>query len=177
MFISRDLDFEDRQPQPQGQHVARVADITLATADDFQFDLDDPGYGFDLGPSDGIGSQDYDIDLGIDWGDGPTNVGEKADEDDSMSVEIGLDAPAPKDDINSAFLGRNGADMDLDLLSNRSKTREASEHPFGADVDMNFGEDFAGMDLGEFNINFGDRPLSDREKTPGQTRSSSRACE
>ena len=38
---------------------------------DFQFDFDDAEYGFDLGPSDGIGSQDYDIDLNLDFGDGP----------------------------------------------------------------------------------------------------------
>lgn len=165
----RDVDFEDRPLQPQGQHVARMADITLATADDFQFDLDDPG--FDLGPSDGIGSQDYgDIDLGLDFGDGPASI----NGNDDMSVEVGRDAPAPRQSIDSHLLAENGMELDMDLLSHRSKSRDLSEHPFGPDVDMDFGPDFGGMDLG---IDFGDHPPSDREKTPGQTRESSRACE
>jgi cohesin complex subunit SCC1 len=92
-----------------------------------------------------------------------------------MSVGVGRDAPAHRQSLDSHFLGRNGVDMDLDLLSNRSKSRDASEHPFGADVDMDL-PDFGGMDLGEFGIGFGENPPSDREKTPGQTRSSSRAC-
>jgi cohesin complex subunit SCC1 len=159
------VDFEDRPLQPQGQHVARMADITLATADDdLQFDLDDPGYGFDLGPSDGIGSRDYDIDLGLDFGDGPVS----AHENDDMSVEQGREAAAPRHSLDSHIFGNDGRDKEFDLLSNRS--RGASEHPFGAEMDMDFGPDFAGIDLG---VNFGD---NDREKTPGQTRSPSRAC-
>lgn len=62
-----------------------------------------------------------------------------------------------------------------DFFSNRS--REPSEHPFGADmdVDMGFGPDMGNMDI-DLGIDFGDRPSSDREKTPGQTRSPSRMC-
>jgi len=145
-----------------------VADITLATADDLQFDLDDPGYGFDLGPSDGIGSQDYDLDLGLDFGDGPSS----AHGNDDMSIEQGRDAVASTHSLDSHILGRGGGDRDLDLLSNRS--RGASENPFGTEMDMDFGPDFAGMDL-DLGVNFGDN--LDREKTPGQTRSPSRACE
>ena len=85
-----------------------------------------------------------------------------------MSVEQGRDAAVSRHSIDSNILGIDGGGMDLDLLSNKS--RGASEHPFGPDIDIDFGMD---MDLG---LNFGDgQPLTDREKTPGQTRSS-RAC-
>ncbi|OBZ70610.1 Cohesin subunit rad21 [Grifola frondosa] len=169
--INWDIDFEDRPVQPGGQHIARTADITLATADDFHFDLDDPGYGFDLGPSDGIGSHDYEIDLGLDFGDGPAGGIDNSSrmEDDSMSVEVGRDAAMPRaarESLDSHLLGRNGADLDLDLLSNRS--REASEHPFGADIDMDFGPDIGGMDL-DLGLDFGDKPLSEHAPTPRLT--------
>ena len=146
------MDFEDRPAESHGHHVARVADITLAPADELQFDLDDPNYGLELGPSDGIGSQDLDFDLGLDFG------------DNLSAVEVGRDAPSAgnQDDIGGRFDAVNG---DLDLLSNRS--RDPSEHPFGAD----FGADLGGADL-DLGLDFGDR-----EKTPGQTRSPSRACE
>jgi len=175
--VDRDIDFEDRVVQPQGHYVARQADITLATGDDLHFDLDDQGYGFDLGPSDGIGSQDYDIDLGLDFGDGPASVAPSVAgrvEDDSMSVEVGRDAPLSRDyrqSIDSHLLGR--PDTDLDILS--QKSREPSEQPFGAEMDLDFGPDM-GMDI-DLGLDFGDRPVEDREKTPGQTRSPSRACE
>ena len=61
-MVARDIDFEDREVQPRGHHMARQADITLTTADDLQYGVDDGGYGFDIGPSDGIGSQDYKVD-------------------------------------------------------------------------------------------------------------------
>lgn len=163
----RDLDFEDRPVHPQGQHVARMADITLATADDFQFDLDDPGYGFDLGPADGIGSQDFD--LGLDFGDGPANAN-----DDNMSVEMGRDAAAPRHSLDSHLIGRPGDD-DFDMISNRS--RDPSEHPYGADVDMDPGFGPAPMDMDiDLGLSFGDEPLPG-DKTPGQTRSPSRGSE
>ncbi|KAI0949207.1 hypothetical protein AcW1_008889 [Taiwanofungus camphoratus] len=169
--INWDMDFEERPLQPGGQHIARMADITLATADDFQFDLDDPGYGFDLGPSDGIGSQDYELDLGLDFGDGPVSVHDNVSrvEDDSMSVEVGRDAALPRgarESLDSHLLGRQGIDLDLDLLSNKS--REPSEHPFGADMDLDFGPDIGGMDL-DLGLDFGDKPLSEHAPTPRLT--------
>jgi len=88
-----------------------------------------------------------------------------------MSVEMGRDAAGPRDSLGSHLIGRGDLDLDMDLLSNRSKSRDPSEHPFGADVDMDFGPDLGGMDL-DLGVDFGDHPLTDREKTPGQTRSS-----
>ncbi|TFK53683.1 hypothetical protein OE88DRAFT_1626643, partial [Heliocybe sulcata] len=178
--VFQDMDFDDHIPQPQGQHVAREADITLANAEDFQFNLDDGGYGWDLGPSDGIGSQDYEVDLGLDFGDGASRL----EGDDSMSVEMGRDAAShrsARESIDSRFIGKGGAALDLDMLSQRSR----SEQPFGADVDMDFGPDLGGMDI-DLGLDFGDGPgatgagdvtmeaepqQSDREKTPGYTRS------
>lgn len=137
--------------------MARMADITLAAVDDFNLDLDDPGYGFDLGQSDGIGSHDYEnVDLGLDFGDGPG------------SVEIGRDGPASvagRESIGSHILGKGGVNDDPDRMS-----REASENPFGAEmnIDLDFGQDLGGMDI-DLGLDFGGR-------TPGQTRSPSRAC-
>ncbi|KAI0046073.1 hypothetical protein FA95DRAFT_1583171 [Auriscalpium vulgare] len=173
--INWDIDFEDRVVQPQGHHVARQADITLNTADDLQYDLEDQAYGFDLGPSDGIGSQDYEVDLGLDFGDAPASS-ERARsefEDDDMSVGVGRDAAAIRDvrqSLGSDILGRGGDD--LDVLSHRS--RAPSENPFAGDFD--FGAD-TGMDI-DLGLDFGDRPPpSEGDKTPGQTRSLSRASD
>ncbi|TDL26250.1 hypothetical protein BD410DRAFT_764723 [Rickenella mellea] len=172
--INWDVDFEDRPQQPQGQHVARMADITLATADDLQFDHEDPGYGFDLGGG-GIGSADFEIDLGIDFGDGPLGDGAQPqrNEDDSMDVEMGRDAAHPRsarESMDSHVLGRNG--VDLDILSNRS--RDPSEHNFGGDMDMDFGGDIGGIDLG---LDFGNDTLGqDSINLPGDhAKSPSRA--
>ena len=41
--INWDMDFDDQIVQPGGQHIAKAADITLATAEDYQFDFDDKG--------------------------------------------------------------------------------------------------------------------------------------
>ncbi|KAJ7725879.1 Rec8 like protein-domain-containing protein [Mycena maculata] len=157
--INWDEDFEDRPLPQKGHHQAHVDDITLRNAaDTFQpFDVNDP---FDIGP-DGIGSQDFD--LGLDFGDGEKPS--ENDENDMMSVDgsvgVGRDLPAHEASLDAQF-ARNNGDMDLDIFSNHSKSRGGSEHPF--DTDMNI--DMPDFDLG---INFGP---DDREKTPGQTRSS-----
>ncbi|KAJ7262236.1 Rec8 like protein-domain-containing protein [Mycena haematopus] len=151
-------DYEDRPLPRQGHHQAHVDDITLRTAaDTFQnYDINDP---FDIGPSDGIGSQDF-LDLGLDWGDG-----EKPTDNDEMSVDgsigVGRDLAAVDENFDAQFM-RNG-DMDVDIFSRHSKSREGSEHPFNGDMDI----DMADIDLG---IDMGD--THGREKTPGQSRSS-----
>ncbi|KAF8894121.1 Rec8 like protein-domain-containing protein [Infundibulicybe gibba] len=156
-YYQTDIDFEDRPLPPQGHHQAHIDDITLRTTDDLQhFDLNDA---FDIGPSDGIGSQD------------------------SMTLTSPMHAKrrrrprrlSRRESIDSHIMGKGDVEMELDILSNRSKSRDASEHPFGADVDMDF-PDLGGMDLTDFGIGFdAPPPADDREKTPGQTRSSSRA--
>ena len=171
-ILARDIDFEDREIQPQGHHMARQADITLATADDLQYGVDDGGYGFDLGPSDGIGSQDYEVDLGLTFGDEPTTPRERSEADD-MSVEVGRDAapPRPSRESLDSHLLKQGAD-ELDILSRHS--RAPSEHPFADEMDFGFGPE-EGLNI-DLDLDFGDRPVSEGAKTPGQTRSPSRAC-
>ncbi|KAF8993721.1 Rec8 like protein-domain-containing protein [Cyathus striatus] len=172
--VNWDMDFEDRPLQPQGHHQAHIDDITLRTADDFQhFDLNDP---FDIGPTDGIGSQD--LDLGINWD-------EHSDKDafsrgrnlDEMSVDgsvgVARDAASRRDSIASIFRDQEQAGMDIDDVSNHSKSRELSE-TFAGDMNMDF-PDLEGMDLGEWGVGFEDPGLQIGEKTPRQTRSPSRA--
>ncbi|KAG6820980.1 hypothetical protein H0H93_008609 [Arthromyces matolae] len=171
--VNWEVDFEDRTIQAHGHHQADIHDITLRTVNDFQdFDLQDP---FAIGPSDGIGSQDFDVDLGLDWDASPDKAPRNTDE---MSVDgsvgVGRDAGHRRDSINTHLLGRDGMDFDMDILSNRSKSRDPSEHAFNGDVNMDF-PDLGGMDLGDFGIGFDDLPPVENEKTPGQTRASSRA--
>jgi cohesin complex subunit SCC1 len=155
-----------------------VDDITLRTVDDFQqFDFNDP---FDMGPSDGIGSQDFhDVDLGINLDDEPIVSRTAKDNDDHMSIDdsigVGRDMQSRRDSIQSHLLGRNEMNIDIDLFSNKSKSRGGSEQPFGGDMDIDFPE-LAGMDLGDLGIGFDDIPRENLEQTPGQTRESSRAC-
>jgi len=172
---------DGRTLQITGQHQARVDDITLRTADDFQrFDgIDD----FDLGPADGIGSQDFnDLDLGINWGDEPQTNSEK---DQQMSVDgsigVGRDLVSRAESVASHLIGRKHT-LDIDLLSHASRSRAPSEHPFEAGMDV----DMTDVDLGDFGIGF-DAPMvidtaiepiaEHAEKTPEETRSLSRACE
>lgn len=163
------MDFEPRVAA-SGQHLARSADITLSNANDFQFDFDAPDYGFDLGPSDGIGSQDFEeLDLGLDFGDGPVapaaseqQRGQSEEADDTMDVEIGRDAAPPRnirESLGSHLLGDRRDD--LDLLSHRS--REGSQ--LG---DMNdFGPDIGDVEL-DLGLDFGDQPFQPPEPEPEQ---------
>lgn len=125
--------------------MARTADITLTNADDLRFDLDDPGYGFDLGPLDGIGSQDFG-DLGISFGDNA----------EPPSVEVGRDAEMSRMSIDSNLLG----DREASIARSRM-----SEDPFAADPVFDFGGEAGGMDLDlglDFNGGDAGRPKSSR---------------
>ena len=169
--FNRDQDFQYRPTPLQGQHIARRADVTLAAFDDFQMDY--AGYyDFDLGPDDGIGSQDYalPLDFGPQAGAEEPAEGSEAPglEEETMSVEVGREAPpprAPRESLDSRLLGRGREE--LEALSTVS--RAASEQPY---------DDF-GLGAGDLTIEgltFDDVALpviSDREKTPEQT---TRAC-
>lgn len=164
------MDFEDRPLQRHGHHQAHIEDITLRIADDYQLGVNDP---FEIGPSDGIGSQDFnDLDLGIHWGD------EQNDKSDMMSmggsVGVGREAQDYGNDIEPTLFGEHGLNMDLDILSHRSKSRDPSEQPFGPGMDI---DTFPEVDLGDLGIGFDNPPDGVNEKTPSQTRSPSRACE
>jgi cohesin complex subunit SCC1 len=102
----------------------------------------------------------------------PETPRERSEADD-MSVEVGRDAAplrAPRESLDSHLLAQ-GAD-ELDLLSHHS--RAPSEHPFADDMGFGFGpEDGLNIDL---DLDFDDHPVSEGGKTPGQTRSPSRAC-
>lgn len=156
--------------QVAGQHQARVDEITLRTADDFQqFGANDA---FDIGPVDGIGSQDFsNLDLGLTWGEEPQVTSEKEDVDEQMSIDgsigVGRDAASHAGSVGSHLLGKHT--LDMDVLSTMSGSRAQSEHLFPNDMDI--------VDLGDLGIGF-DEPMAIEpvEKTPEETRSPSRAC-
>ncbi|KAG8766796.1 sister chromatid cohesion protein 1 [Ceratobasidium sp. 428] len=157
-----DLDFAVTQAPGAAQNLARPGDITLASAADIVLTLDDAGYGFDLGPLDGIGSQD--LDLGLDYDDlGPEPSRKDEEGDETMSVERGRDAPIPRsarESLASALLGAGDKDVDRFTERSRSKTRERS---LGAEGDTGFG--FMDVDAGDFGadlnlgIGFDEPPL------------------
>ena len=168
--FDRDQDFQYRPTPSQGQHIARRADVTLAAFDDFQMDYG--GYYDDLGPDEGIGSQDYALPLDFGPQPGEEEPPEESEapgpEDETMSIEVGREAApprAPRESIDSRLLGQGREDADI--LS--AVSRAASEQPF---------DDF-GLGVGDLTIEgltFDDVAvpvISDREKTPGQT---TRAC-
>ncbi|RXW13676.1 hypothetical protein EST38_g12180 [Candolleomyces aberdarensis] len=167
--VNWDMDFEERPVREQGHHQAHIEDITLPSANNFdQFGAIDP---FDIGPSDGIGSQDFgDLDLGINWGDEPVQ------QSDAMSVDgsvgVGRDAPNVHDSFDLPHLNGIHKDDNLDMISQRSRTRELSEQPFLPPLDMDF-PDFEGMDLGDLGIGF-DKPVEEpaAEKDPSSRASS-----
>ena len=95
--------------------------------------------------------------------------------DESMDIEYGREAPArhPRESLDSHLLGRRGDEMDIDLDVQSYRSREASEHPFAADVDLDLG---LGAGLGDLDlgISFDGLP-AEGEQTPRLT--PSRACE
>jgi cohesin complex subunit SCC1 len=167
----RDVDFEDRPLQNQRQHQAHVDDITLRTADDFQLGVDDA---FDIGPSDGIGSQDFnDLDLGIDW-DGEPNNGAN-DREDLMSVDgsvgVGRDAQIGRDSLGPLSIHGNGSEGDFDAVSRRSKSREVSDVPLDMVMDIDLPD--LSVDLAELGVGFDEIPSVG---SPPVEIQSSRAC-
>jgi cohesin complex subunit SCC1 len=165
------MDFEERPVREQGHHQAHIEDITLPSANNFdQFGAIDP---FDIGPSDGIGSQDFaDLDLGINWG------AEPVQNSDAMSVDgsvgVGRDAPSVHESFDLPHLNGIALKGDkADLQSIRSYSRDPSEQPLLPPMDMDF-PDFGGMDLGDLGIGFDnpvEEPEAEKDKAP-----SSRAC-
>lgn len=135
-------------------------------------DLDDLGYNFDLGPPDGIGSQDF-LDLELDFGEGPSK---NRVEDDSLSIEFNRDAPAirdPRASLDSALLDQRDKDLDLDALSTRS--RDISEPGFdGGGFDMDLLREDTGMDF-DHGLTFGEEPPVGQDQVPEKAKSS-RAC-
>lgn len=169
--VNWDIDFQQRPIQPVGQHIARSADITLAAAEDFQFDFEGPGFD-DLDPH-AIGSQDFeDLELGLDFGDGVVSVRARSrsiarassEADESMDIEYGRDAAVarhPRESLDSYLMERRGAEeMDIDAPSYRS--REPSLHPFGDDDLGLGGED---INLEDLAIGF-DVPPPELEQVP-----------
>jgi cohesin complex subunit SCC1 len=161
------MDFIERPLPDYVQHQAQVEDITLPQGTGLDFAAADP---FDVGPSDGIGSQDFlDVDLGIEWDEVP----EKGN-DDAMSVDesvgVGRDAGSTRSLVEFPQLNGISNGIDLDMHSIRSLSRDPSEQPFQPTMEMDF-PDFGGMDLGDLGIGF-DEPVQEEPKEV-----SSRACE
>ncbi|VDC06437.1 unnamed protein product [Peniophora sp. CBMAI 1063] len=173
------VDFQDQVHQPHDHHVARHADITLASAQDLEFDLaSDAGFeNSNVGPSDGLGSQDFlDIDIELPGDENASARGSSIHEhsEDSMSIGVGRDAPArrtARQSMASNLLG--GDDLDVGGYS-----RGASED-FGNDEGMpalDFG-DLMAADFGQPEEAvlppLDEPPVADVAQTPEQTRSRS----
>lgn len=108
-------------PPASGQHMARMADITLNGGNDFAFQMDDP-YADPFVFEEGLDSQIIDLNL-----DGMDVDQEANKEDDSMSVEVGRDA------------------------GNVSNSIERSYGDAGAGEPGGWGDNNIGNDLGDFN--------------------------
>lgn len=162
------MDFEEQPVRQHGHHQAHIEDITLPSANNFdQFGGIDP---FDVGPSDGIASQDFDdFDLGIGFEAEPIPS-------DGMSVDgsvgVGRDAMSVHESFDMSLMNGVKKNIDLDMQSIRSQSRALSEAPYMAPLD-DF-PDFEGMDLGDMGITF-DKPVE--EPVADALDSSSRACE
>nr|DBA11374.1 TPA_inf: RAD21 [Pseudozyma tsukubaensis] len=156
-------------------HTARAADITLPTVDYSAFDDT-----FDISSGiDGIASQDFDPDGGLDLGleddfpeveglrnDAGQLVDENGDplpEDDSLSIGVGRDAPSEAGRQSVASMLNLGMDNDITLGS-----AGGSQAPSVGMPDFDLGGD--GLDLGLDNdgLDLGlDAPMDiDRQVTP-----------
>ncbi|KAJ9479190.1 Sister chromatid cohesion protein 1 [Pseudozyma hubeiensis] len=156
-------------------HTARAADITLPTVDYSAFDDT-----FDVSSGiDGIASQDFDPDGGLDLGledDFPEVEGRRNDagqlvdengdplpEDDSLSIGVGRDAPSEAGRQSVASMLNLGMDNDITLGS-----AGGSQAPSVGMPDFDLGGD--GLDLGLDNdgLDLGlDAPMDiDRQTTP-----------
>ena len=143
-----------------------------------------------MGGGDGIGSQDYVMELDIDtWGDEPPKDKGKGkrkvregtegiDTDDDISVEVGRDADmdthrAGRMSLESALEQRvHGSDFDeLEIRSRNGMDEYGIEDEFGMDIPIDID---LGIDAGELDISAA--PL-DREKTPEAIKDTSRVCE
>ncbi|KAH7339810.1 Rec8 like protein-domain-containing protein [Rhizoctonia solani] len=140
-----DLDFVVTQVAGTTQNIARLGDITLANTGDITLAMDDTGYGFDLGPLDGIGSQDIDFDLGLDLDEERAPSAREGDGDETMmSLEAPRNRPAPRparESLASDFQRRG--DEDLDRLSQRSRSQT---HELTPEPEFGPGFDVTGMD-------------------------------
>ncbi|KZV63378.1 hypothetical protein PENSPDRAFT_616694 [Peniophora sp. CONT] len=173
------VDFQDQVHQPHDHHVARHADITLASAQDLEFDLaSDAGFEHsNVGPSDGLGSQDFlDLDVELPGDEQASARGSSIHEhsEDSMSIGVGRDAPArrtARQSMASNLLGgHEGEDIDMGGYS-----RAASADDFGDDggnlVQLDFG-DLMDLEAPAF-PDLDEPPVADVAQTPEQTRSRS----
>ena len=144
--------------EASSSHVARAADITLPHVDYAAFDDT-----FDMASGiDGIASQDFDPDGGLDLGledDLRDNarrdefgrlVDENGDpliEDDSMSIGVGRDAPSDAGRQSVGSMLHLGQDDGLNLGSDRAASIGLPDFDLGGGG-LDLGLDDAGLDLG-----------------------------
>ncbi|PFH47335.1 hypothetical protein AMATHDRAFT_67921 [Amanita thiersii Skay4041] len=149
--VNWDVDFEYQAlslDERHGHHQAHIDDITLRTADDLQhMDLNDP---FDVGPSDGIGSQDFpDVDLGIDWG----NEHHETEDNISFDGSLGVarDALPREASVDLEFKAREALDLETVLAEKSLDSPRNLNHGDIMELDL---PTFEGVDLGELGVGF-----------------------
>ncbi|KAF8632498.1 hypothetical protein AX17_004827 [Amanita inopinata Kibby_2008] len=150
--ITWGLEFEHRPPLA-GYHQAQIEDITLRITDDLQhFGVD----AFDVGPSDGIGSQDFhDVDLGIDW----DNERRREDCDEvSISSSLGVGRKASHTaSIGSLIEAGNSLVDAVSLL--RSPSQSSGNYNPGSNLETDL-PIFEKVDLAEFGVGFEEQCLA-----------------
>lgn len=88
------------------------------------------------------------------------------------SIGVGRDVQH-EGSVEPDLFGGNGFNVDLDLLSHKSRSRDPSEQPFGPAMDI---DTFPDVDLGDLGIGFDDPPLDNNGRAPSAVQSLSRAC-